>query len=213
MTELRTGRLITLDGPSGVGKTTTTRLVRERLLKLGLPVHATTEPSYGPLGDLARHNTDRFHGDTLALLVAADRSHHLETEVRPKIRDGFVVVSDRYVASSYVLQRMDGVPLPFVEAINSRADRPDLAVILQAPPEVTAARVAARGAHNRFHTGEDTSRQEFDLYEEAAELLTRRGYPVVAVDTGGASPSEVAEYLTARIVELVEGESDQAATA
>lgn len=213
MTTSQRGFLVTLDGPAGVGKTTTAQLVREYLEASGYRVHTTTEPSHSTLGDTARHNTETYRGYTLACLVAADRYHHLEKEVRPKLDAGLVVVCDRYVASSYVLQRMDGVPLLFVEAINSAADLPDLAVILQAPPAVTAARVVARGAHNRFHTGETTSKQETDLYEEAAQRLAARGYPILAVDTGDASPTAVAEYLTTRIAELLEGPQVKTATA
>ena len=133
--------------------------------------------------------------------------------MRPQLAAGSIVVCDRYVASSYVLQCMDGVPLPFVEAINSAADVPDLAVILQAPAEVTAARVAGRGAHDRFHTGEDSSRRECELYEQAAVRLARWRYPVVEVDTAGASPMEVATYLAGRIAERVEGPGADVATA
>ncbi|WP_410674193.1 dTMP kinase [Amycolatopsis sp. cmx-4-68] len=207
------GLFVTLDGPAGVGKTTTTRLVREYLGRRGYEVHATTQPSHGVLGETARYNTDTYRGHTLACLVAADRYHHLEQEVRPHLAAGAIVVCDRYVASSYVLQCMDGVPLPFVEAINAAADVPDLAVILQAPPEVTAARVAGRGAHDRFHTGEDSSRRECELYEQAAVRLARWRYPVVEVDTAGASPVEVATYLVGRIAELVEGPGAEVVTA
>jgi dTMP kinase len=213
MTGTRPGRFVTLDGPAGVGKTTTARLLRECLGLRDYPVYATTEPSHGVLGETARHGTDTYRGVTLACLVAADRYHHLEAEVRPKVEAGYIVLCDRYVASPYVLQRMDGVPLPFVEAINSAADRPDLAVILQAPPAVTAARVAVRGAHNRFHNDESTSQQESELYKEAAQRLADRGYPILAVDTGDASPTDVATYLVARIAELVEGPNPQPATA
>ncbi|WIV59069.1 dTMP kinase [Amycolatopsis nalaikhensis] len=213
MTTTHRGAFVTLDGPAGVGKTTTTQLVREYLGKRGYKVHATTEPSHGVLGNTARHGTDTYRGHTLACLVAADRYHHLETEVRPRVQEGHIVVCDRYVASSYVLQRMDGVPLIFVEAINAAADRPDLAVILQAPPAVTAARVAARGAHDRFHAGEESSKRESALYEDAAKRLAQWRYPVVAVDTGEASPVDVATYLTDRIADLVEGPAAEAATA
>ncbi|MEV7042206.1 dTMP kinase [Amycolatopsis sp. NPDC051061] len=207
------GLFVTIDGPAGVGKTTTTRLLREYLGKRGYQVYATTQPSHGVLGDTARHNTDTYRGYTLACLVAADRYHHLEQEVRPQLAAGSIVVCDRYVASSYVLQCMDGVPLPFVEAINLAADVPDLAVILQAPPEVTAARVAGRGAHDRFHTGEESSRRESELYEQAAERLARRRFPVLAVDTSGASPVKIAAYLADRIAELVEGPAAEVASA
>ncbi|MFI9452542.1 dTMP kinase [Amycolatopsis sp. NPDC052450] len=204
---------VTLDGPAGVGKTTTTRLLRKFLAQRGYRVHATTEPSHGALGETARHNTEIYRGYTLACLVAADRYHHLETEVRPYLESGHIVVCDRYVASSFVLQRMDEVPLPFIEAINAAADRPDLSIILQAPPAVTAKRVAARGAHDRFHSGEDSSRQESKLYEEAARRLTWWRHPIVAVDTSEASPVDIATYLTGRIADLIDGPTQEAATA
>ncbi|WP_410599799.1 dTMP kinase [Amycolatopsis sp. lyj-90] len=213
MTTKRRGVFVTLDGPAGVGKTTTTRLLHEYLANRGYRVHATAEPSHSALGETARHNTETYRGYTLACLVAADRYYHLETEVRPHLESGHIVLCDRYVASSFVLQCMDGVPLPFVEAINGAADRPDLSIILQAPPTVTAKRVAARGAHDRFHSGEDSGRQETELYEEAARRLTRWQHPVVAVDTGEASPVDIATYLTDRIADLVDRLTEEAATA
>lgn len=97
----------------------------------------------------------------------------------------------------YVLQCMDGVPLPFVEAINSAADVPDFAILLQAPPGVTARRVAGCGAHDRFHTGEESSHRECELCGQAAERLARWRYFVLAFDTSGASGVDVATYVAA----------------
>ncbi|MGH8917275.1 MAG: hypothetical protein ACRDZY_09500, partial [Acidimicrobiales bacterium] len=64
-----------------------------------------------------------------------------------------------------------------------------------------------------FHTGEDSSRRESELYEKAAERLARWRYPVLAVDTVGASTAEVAAYLTDRIAVLVEGPAAEVASA
>lgn len=86
----------------------------------------------------------------MACLVAADRYHHLITDIRPRLAAGAIVICDRYVASSYVLQRMDGVSLEFIDAINDGADVPDLAVILTAAPEVAADRIYRRGSYGRF---------------------------------------------------------------
>ncbi|MDT0443469.1 hypothetical protein [Streptomyces johnsoniae] len=44
----------------------------------------------------------------MAHLIAADRYHHLDTEIRPAFRRGEIVVSDRCLASSLVPQVMDG---------------------------------------------------------------------------------------------------------
>lgn len=50
MTGTRPGRFITLDGPGGVGKSTTAAAVARLLTVYGEQVHATKEPSESPLG-------------------------------------------------------------------------------------------------------------------------------------------------------------------
>ncbi|MGH3871828.1 MAG: dTMP kinase [Pseudonocardiaceae bacterium] len=102
------GLLVTLDGPSGVGKTTVSGLVGDRLAAAGVPVVLTATPSSSSLGELARHGTHQFFGVALTCLVAADRYHHDQTTVREALQRGAVVVCDRYVPSSLVLDRVDG---------------------------------------------------------------------------------------------------------
>jgi dTMP kinase len=141
---------ITLDGPGGAGKSTLVSLVAAHLVAYGHDALATRQPSDAELGKLARHNTDTYHGAALACLVAADRYHHLEVVIRPALAEGRSVVCDRYVPSSYVLQQRDGVPLGFIRALNAEADRPDLAVLLTADPDLLEGRLLERGGHSRF---------------------------------------------------------------
>lgn len=198
------GLFVTVDGPGGAGKTTAVAYLARYLSERGYPVHTTTEPSHSALGTIARHHTDTYTGHALACLVAADRYHHLTTEIRPNLAAGRIVICDRYVASSYVLQRMDGVPLPFIEAINADADRPNLAVILTVDPETTAARIAGRGAHTRFEAGIETSRIEADLYRDTVKRLAALGYPLLIIDTSDIEPPRVAAHIGARIASLAE---------
>jgi dTMP kinase len=125
------GFFVAIDGPSGIGKTTLTGLLADQLTTYGCSVMATKEPTATPLGSLARFGTDDYHGLTLACLVAADRYQHLEHEIRPALQAGRIVLCDRYLASSLVLQRMDGVSPEFVWQLHQHADRP--AVTLRAP--------------------------------------------------------------------------------
>ena len=199
-----TGLFVTVDGPGGAGKTTTVRYLVDYLSDRGYAVHATTEPSHGALGQLARHHTGTYSGHALACLVAADRYHHLTTDIRPNLAAGKIVICDRYVPSSYVLQRMDGVPLPFIEALNADTDRPDLAVILTADPATTAARIARRGAHTRFETGIGTSRTEADLYRDTTQRLIAGGYPLVSIDTTQVEPLDIATAIGTRIAQLMD---------
>ena len=137
---------VTLDGMGGAGKSTTTRHPHQDLTAAGYTVHVTAQPSHDRFGEIARHGTDTYTGHTVACLVAADRYHHLASQIRPQLAAGRIVLCDRYVASSYVLQRWTAVPIEFIEALNAAVDVPDLAVILTAHPAVTTRRIERRGA-------------------------------------------------------------------
>ncbi|MFD7160026.1 dTMP kinase [Kribbella sp. NPDC059898] len=91
--EPRAGLFITIDGPSGVGKTTTITHLAQLLRADNVPVHLTAEPSRGPIGRLAHDLTDTVTGPALACLYAADRYHHLQSEVRPSLEAGRLVLA------------------------------------------------------------------------------------------------------------------------
>jgi len=75
------------------------------------------------------------------LLFAADRLEHVENEVLPALRQGRLVVSDRYVYSSLAYQGAAGVSLDWVEKINERALRADLAVFIDVDPKIVMQRL------------------------------------------------------------------------
>jgi dTMP kinase len=190
------GFFVTIDGPGGVGKSTAVAALTADLASRCIPVQQTTEPSRGPIGMLARHGTHEFSGHALACLVAADRYHHLDVELRPTLKAGRLVLCDRYVASSLVLQRRDGVPLEFIDAINSGADAPDLAVILIADAATIRARLRNRGtSHGRFEDTDGTA-VELGYYAQAAQHLAHRGVDVLTVDVDGHSPGDTAAVIT-----------------
>lgn len=196
------GVFVTIDGPGGAGKSTVTADLCRHLNEQGYATHPTAEPSHASLGVIARHQTHRYRGYPLACLVAADRYDHLDAEIRPNLARGSIVICDRYVASSYVLQRMDGVPIEFIQSINAAADVPDLAVILTAKPKVAAARIRQRGAHSRFEAGTDTSRAESDLYNDTTARLAERGYRLLTIDTTNTSVEKITAVIAERIAHL-----------
>src|SRR5690349_23419322 len=75
------GLFVSVDGPGGAGKTTIVRHLAQLLVAQGAHVHVTAEPSSGPMGVLASILTETVTGRALACLYAADRYHHVETEV------------------------------------------------------------------------------------------------------------------------------------
>jgi len=186
------GRFITLDGPSGVGKSTTVRSLHDELTARGVPVHRTVEPTTSDLGRFISAHFGQIRGHALACLVAADRYEHVEHEIRPRLNADDTVISDRYLASTLVMQQLDGVPLKFLLDLSANILMPELAVILTADPALIAERIAARGPRNRFHRDPTAPGREVLLYEAAARTLMTARVKVLVVNTGEATPTEVA---------------------
>jgi dTMP kinase len=186
------GFFVTLDGPGGVGKSTMRDALAAQLREDGHVVHATREPSDTPLGELARHGTDTYQGMAMACLIAADRYHHLKEEIRPALKRGDIVVCDRYIGSSLVLQVMDGVNRDLVWELNRHARLPDLSAFLTAHPDVIANRLAQRGTHSRFERMPGSSMIEFGLYAEAATFLRDQGARVLTLDATATDPETLA---------------------
>ncbi|MCX5607020.1 dTMP kinase [Streptomyces sp. NBC_00047] len=189
------GLFISLDGPSAVGKSTTLEELDRLLRNDGRHVFRTVEPSGSALGQFTRASAAFLTGHALACLVAANRYEHVEVELRPMRDAGFTVISDRYLASSLVLQRLDGVDEQFVLDLNREIMLPDLAVILTAEPAVIAARLAARGVRHRFHHDPNAPSREVELYAEAAQTLMTMGVQVLVLDSTDTAPKDVARRI------------------
>jgi dTMP kinase len=196
------GLFVSVDGPGGAGKTTIVRHLAQLLVAQGAHVHVTAEPSSGPMGVLASILTETVTGRALACLYAADRYHHVETEVAPHLKTGHIVISDRYIASGLVIQRFDGVDPVFLWQLNKDAERPDLTVILEADPAVIAERLSERGPHNRFQLSPDSSHAEVEYYRQAAETLIDAGFDVLRVDCSRQPPEQSAAIIRDRLMTL-----------
>jgi dTMP kinase len=197
------GLFVSVDGPSGAGKTTIVRHLAQMLLAEGEQVHLTAEPSRGPIGKLASALTETVTGHALACLYAADRYHHVEHEIEPLLKMGHTVISDRYSASGLVIQRFDGVDPVFLWQLNKEAKQPDLAVILEADPQVIAGRLAERGPHNRFQHMPGSSRLEVEFYRQAAETLLGAGFAVCKVDCSSRPPEQSAAIIRDQLTSLL----------
>jgi dTMP kinase len=190
------GVFITLDGQSGAGKSTTARLLCEQLRGRSHQALLTATPSPSGIGALARHGTFDFRGPELALLVAADRYHHERTVIRPAVTSGTIVVCDRYVASSMVLDRADGVLPELLRAVYSQLPVADLTIILRGEPALCARRAENRGHYSRFHRAETAANvRERDAFLDAAQDLRRQGHRVLVHDVGVRPADVVARHL------------------
>jgi len=139
------GFFICVEGLDGCGKTTQTKLLVRRLRKMGYDAVYTAEPSRGKIGKFIKkyclHGEKRVSTVVEALLFAADRFEHVESEIIPALDEGKIIVSDRYVYSSLAYQGAAGLDLKWIEMINEHAIRPDLAIFVDVEPEVVIQRL------------------------------------------------------------------------
>lgn len=167
------GRFVVFEGGEGSGKSTQARLLAERW-----DAELTFEPGDSELGVrlraiLLHHTTGEVDARSEALLMAADRAHHVATRIRPALHRGRDVVCDRFVGSSIAYQG-HGRELGAAEvaalsdfAVDGLAA--DLVVLLTVSPAVAANRLAARAAPDQLEAaGAAFHRRVADGYAELA---------------------------------------------
>ena len=145
------GRLITVEGVEGAGKSTQVETLQAYLGARGVSVLATAEPDGTPLGASIRRvlgEVDRVTPLTEALLFAASRAEHVQRVIRPALAAGQVVLCDRYVDSTVAYQGYGrGISLETIAQLNRLATEgclPDLTLVLDLDVAEGLRRVRAR---------------------------------------------------------------------
>ena len=142
------GRFVVLEGGEASGKSTQAARLAERLDAV-----LTREPGGTAIGAGLRDllldaRTTGLADRAEALLMAADRAQHVAEVIRPALAAGRHVVSDRYVGSTLAYQGFGrGLPVDELRRLSAWASHglePDVIVLLDMPPALTADRVAGR---------------------------------------------------------------------
>ena len=173
--KMRKGLFISVDGPNGAGKTTFIRTLVENL-SVNYDVYDTREPSPTSFGTFVKKNEGGLKGMQYAQLIWADRHYHLQTCVQPQLSLGKIVVCDRYIDSSFVLQGFDGVSEEQIWELNKSFLRPDLNIILLADPEILQKRLQKRESLSAFEK-RMTREEEIYMYRKAIDFLSRKNIP------------------------------------
>jgi dTMP kinase len=183
-TSAPSGRFIVFEGIDGSGTTTQVTRYAQHVRRQRRLVHITREPSDGPVGSLlrlalaGRTTFGSAHlAQTMALLFAADRLDHLTSEILPYLRDGAVVLSDRYDLSSLAYQWAsagDGASDDFREwlrSLNRFARRPDVTVVLDVSPAVAEQRRRERHGAVELYEVATLQAKLAELYRSAETLM------------------------------------------
>ena len=167
------GAFVVLEGGDGSGKTTQAKSLCSALRREGYKVHSTAEPSRSAVGRLIRRKL--LHGKKLspeveALLFAADRFLHLESEVRPALAAGKIVLCDRYMYASFAYQGAQGMDSEWLREINQFAAKPDIALYLDAPAETGLGRIRRKKSVMENLGLQQRVREEYLKLVQAGEL-------------------------------------------
>lgn len=193
---MKIGKFITIDGPNGVGKTTVVRLVCDRLNVFGWNILQTKEPTSA----FNRENEER-RGLKLARRIIEDRRHHLTDEIEPTLELGMSVVCDRYIESSLVYRKLDGIPFEDTWKENSSFKTPDMSILLIASAPTLEERLKGRKVLTRFER-EHTLEEELALYRKAHEFLSDYGFKSVIIENEKTAPENAAKQITDLIVQI-----------
>lgn len=140
---------IVLEGPEGAGKSIQTGLLAEWLRQQGWRVRTTREPGGTPAGDAIRGillQSDDLHlaPQTEALLMSAARAQHVHELIIPALNNGEIVISDRYVDSTYAYQgggrELLIDELRSIQQFATEGVLPDVRLLLDLPVEAGLAR-------------------------------------------------------------------------
>jgi dTMP kinase len=179
---MQNGKLISIEGIEGVGKSTNVEHLTRTLEARGHKVLTTREPGGTPMAErirelLIEHGDEPMPEIAELLLMFASRALHVSNVIQPALAAGTWVVCDRFTDASRAYQGGGrGIPL---DDINQLARwvmgdlKPDLTILLDAPVETGMSRAGQRGDPDRF----EVERSEFFSRVREAYLQLAKAEP------------------------------------
>jgi dTMP kinase len=209
-----TGRLITVEGLDGAGKTTLVEALANEVAARGCKVQTLREPGGVDLSERIRELVkDPGHAVAAraeALLYAAARAQLVEERLQPLVEGGTIVILDRFVDSSLAYQGAGRhLGIGDVRAINLFATgnvQPDRTLLLRISPVAGRARQLGRADEGGHDGGDRLEREDerffaaiADAYDELAQVEADR----IRVIDASQSPEQILREAVAAIEDLL----------
>lgn len=175
---------ITLEGPEGSGKTSAVKTVVKKLTEMGYDVVQTREPGGTPIAEQIRQvildvNNTKLDPRAEALLYAASRRQHLVEKVWPALKEGKIVICDRFLDSSLAYQggaRKLGIDNVLnINMFATEGTFPDLTLLFDIDPELGLERIATNT--NREINRLDLEKLEFHKLVRKTFLELAKRWP------------------------------------
>lgn len=212
MSELR-GKLIVIEGPDSVGRSTQVAQLRFWLEQQG---HAVIDTGMARSALTMKGIQGAKRGHTLGSLTMTmfyltDFADRLENEIIPALRAGFIVLTDRYIFSIMARAIARGQDRHWIEQVAGIALVPHAVFYLRAPVEDLVARVVVgRGAFNYWESGMDVpfGKDHYESFVKYQQRVIRAldsmadTYDFEVVDAG-KPPDEIFRHLQRSIARLI----------
>lgn len=198
------GKLITLEGGEGVGKSTNLAFVKQYLESAGVELVVTREPGGTEVAEKIRTLLLTPSDEPITelaelLLVFAARAQHVEQLIKPALERGAWVLCDRFIDATYAYQgggrAMDLGVIATLERLVLADTRADLTLLLDLPVEIGMARASARAALDRFE------QEQLSFFEAVRHTYLARAK---------AEPDRVAIIDASPALEQVQAQIEQA---
>lgn len=208
------GKLIVVEGPDAVGRSTQVNRLRPWLEQRG---HAVLDTGMARSALAGKGIQTAKEGNTLGpltmtLFYTTDFADRLENEIIPALRAGFVVLTDRYIFSIMARAIARGYDRRWVEQVAGFALVPHAVCYLRAEVDDLVSRVVlGRGAFDYWESGMDV-RFGKDMYESFRNYQARliavldqmaKKYDFITIDAS-QPPDAIFRDLQRHITELFE---------
>lgn len=186
------GLFITIEGPDGAGKSTQIELLKKYFKSQDKDIVITREPGGTDISEKIRdiildNNNTAMADTTEALLYAASRAQHVHQKIIPALKEGKVVICDRFVHSSLVYQGIGrGLGIEEVKVINEFAIegiKPNVTLFFDISPETALKRKTKNNAGDRL----ENEKVDFHnrVYEGYKSLIKKYPEEFTLIDANG----------------------------
>lgn len=186
------GKFIVFEGLDGSGQTTQAALLKDFLIREGHGALLTKEPTIdSSAGEQIRRALDKIIKVSLLELqkwFAQDRREHLDNLIIPALKNGKIIISDRYFFSTFAYGASGGIDLEWLIGINNGFFLPDLTFILKVSPGVCMERIGKRGEPQTLFEEKERLEKVWQIYQAMPERFEN-----VYIIDGERSADEVHE--------------------
>ncbi|QGS51376.1 dTMP kinase [Spiroplasma tabanidicola] len=181
---------ITLEGIDGSGKTTVSKMLKDSLIQSGHRVLLTREPGGEPLAEdirkLILDTNQKPTPWTETLLYIAARKQHLDNVIIPALKEGIIVICDRFMDSTSAYQgyaRNIGIAdVEEVQNIVLGLTKPDVTIFFDITPKEAQIRLLNR-KRNPDRIEKESQKFHESVYEGYQMLISENTERIKIVDS------------------------------